>query len=180
MGSVKRKGNAPEDSGPRQSKKRVKVDSEKDTKAGKKASTANGTANKDRSKKPKTETDSAPRPATVSVLRDEAPAFPRGGNNVLTPLERKQIQIQATRDVLFEQKGARDGELPDNDSDIEKEEDASKEAGVKSSNKKHKSKKNKKSAEESAKPEGPKIESLSFKVRCLSTIKAESNVTDIP
>ncbi|RKF58865.1 rRNA biogenesis protein rrp5 [Erysiphe neolycopersici] len=33
--------------------------------------------------------------------QDEA-AFPRGGGSILTPLEHKQIQIQATRDVLFE------------------------------------------------------------------------------
>lgn len=34
---------------------------------------------------------------------EEEPAFPRGGASVLTPLEHKQIQIEATRDVLFEQ-----------------------------------------------------------------------------
>lgn len=39
----------------------------------------------------------------LSVLRNEEPAFPRGGASILTPLEHKQIQIQATRDVLFEQ-----------------------------------------------------------------------------
>ena len=33
----------------------------------------------------------------------EEPAFPRGGSSVLTPLEQKQIQIQAKQDVLFEQ-----------------------------------------------------------------------------
>jgi len=31
--------------------------------------------------------------------------FPRGGGSLLTPLEHKQIQIEATRDVLFEQEG---------------------------------------------------------------------------
>ena len=38
-----------------------------------------------------------------SVLRAEEPAFPRGGASILTPLEHKQIQIQAKQDVLFEQ-----------------------------------------------------------------------------
>ncbi len=33
---------------------------------------------------------------------EEEPAFPRGGASILTPLEHKQIQIEATRDVLFE------------------------------------------------------------------------------
>lgn len=39
----------------------------------------------------------------LSVLREEEPAFPRGGASILTPLEHKQIQIQAKQDVLFEQ-----------------------------------------------------------------------------
>ena len=34
-------------------------------------------------------------------------AFPRGGASILTPLEHKQIQIEATRDVLFEQQGSK-------------------------------------------------------------------------
>jgi len=49
----------------------------------------------------------------VSILQQEEKAFPRGGGSVLTPLEHKQIQIQATRDVLFEESGqkrpAKDG-----------------------------------------------------------------------
>ena len=40
---------------------------------------------------------------TTSLLQNEEPSFPRGGGSVLTPLEHKQIQLQATRDVLFEQ-----------------------------------------------------------------------------
>ncbi|RKF63734.1 rRNA biogenesis protein rrp5 [Golovinomyces cichoracearum] len=35
-------------------------------------------------------------------LDKEESAFPRGGGSILTPLEHKQIQIQASRDVLFE------------------------------------------------------------------------------
>ncbi|KAI4120878.1 MAG: hypothetical protein LQ338_006703 [Usnochroma carphineum] len=38
-----------------------------------------------------------------TALRQEEPSFPRGGASVLTPLEQKQIQIQAKNDVLFEQ-----------------------------------------------------------------------------
>ncbi|KAI9720973.1 MAG: rRNA biogenesis protein rrp5 [Chrysothrix sp. TS-e1954] len=42
----------------------------------------------------------------ISLLQqEEARAFPRGGGDGLTPLERKQVQIQATRDVLFEEAG---------------------------------------------------------------------------
>lgn len=59
----------------------------------------------------------------LSVLREEEPAFPRGGASILTPLEHKQIQIQAKQDVLFEQntgkKAARnDFEDEENDEDM--------------------------------------------------------------
>ena len=46
-------------------------------------------------KKPKTS-------VTLLVRPKEEPTFPRGGASVLTPLEHKQIQIQANQDVLFE------------------------------------------------------------------------------
>lgn len=38
---------------------------------------------------------------TTGANGEEA-AFPRGGASILTPLERKQIHIEAERDVLFE------------------------------------------------------------------------------
>ncbi|KAK1751629.1 hypothetical protein QBC47DRAFT_390592 [Echria macrotheca] len=48
--------------------------------------------------------DSKPSTApTVSLLKEEEALFPRGGGSVLTPLEKKEIQIQAKNDVLFEQ-----------------------------------------------------------------------------
>lgn len=37
------------------------------------------------------------------VTPKEEPAFQRGGADILTPLEKKQIQSQASRDALFEQ-----------------------------------------------------------------------------
>ncbi|RFU34926.1 hypothetical protein B7463_g1416, partial [Scytalidium lignicola] len=46
----------------------------------------------------------------VSRAKDEEAAFPRGGASVLTPLEHKQIQIEATNDVLFEQEGGKKSE----------------------------------------------------------------------
>ncbi|KAI4119545.1 MAG: hypothetical protein LQ345_000542 [Seirophora villosa] len=57
------------------------------------------------------------------VLRQEEPAFPRGGASVLTPLEQKQIQIQAKNDVLFEQSTGKKAphneyENDENDSDL--------------------------------------------------------------
>jgi len=87
-------------------------------------------------------------PTKLYHARDEEVAFPRGGASVLTPLEHKQIQIEATRDVLFEQ-GAKDvveGDAP--------------------AKKKSKSKgKNKKANEQPQEEEDSvKIEGLSYKV----------------
>ncbi|KAJ4391778.1 rRNA biogenesis protein rrp5 [Gnomoniopsis smithogilvyi] len=42
-------------------------------------------------------------PAVATVKKDEEPIFPRGGGSVLTPLEHKQITIEAKRDALFEE-----------------------------------------------------------------------------
>ncbi|KAI9734485.1 MAG: rRNA biogenesis protein rrp5 [Claussenomyces sp. TS43310] len=54
----------------------------------------------------------APREKGTNLSRggEEDTAFPRGGASLLTPLEHKQIQIDATRDVLFEQQGTLDAE----------------------------------------------------------------------
>lgn len=41
----------------------------------------------------------------VSLIQEEERSFSRGGGGVLTPLEHKQIQIQATKDALFEESG---------------------------------------------------------------------------
>ena len=76
--------------------------------------------------------------AKRSVLRNEEPSFPRGGASVLTPLEYKQIQIQATQDALFEQKT---GKRVENDfEDDEQDENIPEEAGAAVSKSKHKPK----------------------------------------
>lgn len=49
------------------------------------------------------DTRKTPLDSKLTKVQDEEPAFPRGGASLLTPLEHKQIQIQATRDALFEQ-----------------------------------------------------------------------------
>jgi rRNA biogenesis protein RRP5 len=58
-------------------------------------------------KEEETPTKEKPLPVRSSILKTEDKAFPRGGASVLTPLEHKQIQIQATEDVLFEQAGSK-------------------------------------------------------------------------
>lgn len=40
------------------------------------------------------------------IAKSEGTAFPRGGASLLTPLEHKQIHIEAERDALFEQQSA--------------------------------------------------------------------------
>ncbi|KIV87731.1 hypothetical protein PV11_03257 [Exophiala sideris] len=44
----------------------------------------------------------------TSILTKEQPAFPRGGASLLTPLERKQIQVKASQDVARERKQHQD------------------------------------------------------------------------
>jgi rRNA biogenesis protein RRP5 len=150
MAPIKRKGNAPEETATRQPQKRAKV----------------GAEDRKQDSKPK---DTAPKASELSVLRDDEPSFPRGGGSVLTPLERKQIQIQANKDVLFEQKGAKksvrefaDDDDDEDDDDVEME-DADTGVTAKKSRKK-KSKGKKPTDKESTEKEGVRIEGLSYKV----------------
>ncbi|KAH8806363.1 hypothetical protein F5882DRAFT_316793 [Hyaloscypha sp. PMI_1271] len=98
----------------------------------------------------------APLVPKISRVREEEAAFPRGGASILTPLEHKQIQIEATRDVLFEQEGGKSSR-PEQDGGGE-------ETAVR---KKHKpkSKGKGKKGTENAEPEEEtvKIEGLSYK-----------------
>lgn len=43
----------------------------------------------------------------IAVVKDEEPLFPRGGGSILTPLEHKQITIEAKRDALFEEQSGK-------------------------------------------------------------------------
>ncbi|KAF9877510.1 rRNA biogenesis protein [Colletotrichum karsti] len=62
------------------------------------------TPTKDRKEKKSEEDAPAPRAPTVSrLLKDEEPLFPRGGGSVLTPLEQKQITMEAKADAAKEQ-----------------------------------------------------------------------------
>lgn len=80
---------------------------------------------------------------SLSVLNSNERSFPRGGASALTPLEKKQIQIQATRDVLFEQAGTKptkhdfdsDGSDEVEDKVVENERPASKKRKKRSSSK---------------------------------------------
>jgi rRNA biogenesis protein RRP5 len=102
------------------------------------------------------------RPAKISKIREEDAPFPRGGASLLTPLEHKQIQIEATRDVLFEQQGAK-SKKPDADGD-----DGQTERKEKKSKSKKKSKKGTQATEPDE--ETVKIEGLSYKVCSLCAL----------
>ena len=101
----------------------------------------------------------------LSVWRAEEPAFPRGGASILTPLEHKQIQIQAKQDVLFEQNTGKK-KLRNNVEDEENDEDNLDQ--ISGFTKKSKSKlkpRDKKSKKKSAVQEAAvRIEGLSYKV----------------
>lgn len=106
---------------------------------------------KDASAKPASTIKTYQQPPKISKLKEEEPAFPRGGASVLTPLEHKQIQIEATRDVLFEQQNG-----PSTTADV--------------GSKKRKTKGRKKDEETGPAEETIKIEGLSYKVRAWYTI----------
>ena len=106
----------------------------------------------------------------LSVLNAEEPAFPRGGASILTPLEHKQIQIQAKQDVLFEQSTGKktprtnvEGEENDGDSLDEAS------GLIKKTKSKSKSKpRDKRSKENGAVEEAAvRVEGLSYKVSIL-------------
>jgi len=99
----------------------------------------------------------APLVPKISRAREEEAAFPRGGASILTPLEHKQIQIEAARDVLFEQESGKSARL--------EEDGAGEEAAIRKKSK-SKSKGKGKKGTENAEPEeeSVKIEGLSYKV----------------
>lgn len=95
----------------------------------------------------KSKTDEAAKGPVVSLLKEEEPMFPRGGGNVLTPLEQKQIQLEAKADAL------RDEEFNTSGKALKKKK---RKTALKSDKKTEK----KKEEEEDT----VKVESLSFKV----------------
>ena len=94
----------------------------------------------------------------------------------MTPLERKQIQVEATKDVLFEQKGSKkssgapgnEDEDEDEDADMGEADDS---AAAKKPRKQRKSKAKKKADKEESDKKSVRIEGLNFKV-CLKTYDA--------
>ncbi|KAL9096845.1 MAG: hypothetical protein Q9165_000809 [Trypethelium subeluteriae] len=111
----------------------------------------------------KTEERPAKQPR-ASLLNSEETNFPRGGASVLTPLEHKQIKIDAERDVLFENSASKDQVEDDNTSDRENiGREAQGEIKQKQRTKKRKRSLLSATAPEIAPEDNVKIESLSFR-----------------
>lgn len=112
---------------------------------------ASDSASKNDVEKGRRELKSSEKPVpvpVVSILKEEEPLFPRGGGSVLTPLEQKQISIQAKKDVLFEEQS-----------------EGKKGGGDKTARRKKRKSRADEDATKSAKDEDAvKVESLNFKV----------------
>lgn len=109
----------------------------------------------------------ASKASTISTITNEQPAFPRGGADILTLLEKKQIRARAERDVLIEQKTGGNKHLfrsqNGDEASSDESDDAHSEAGedvVKSRSRK--SSKKRKSATAQA-DSTPRIEGLNYK-----------------
>ena len=100
------------------------------------------------------------KPLVKSVLSQEERSFPRGGASVLTPIEQKQIEARAERDVLFEQQTGQKPVRGEGDDDFFGSEDEAADAAAKS---KKKGKKSKQSSGLKIAGSGIKIQSLSYK-----------------
>lgn len=129
---------------------------------------------------PKEKQDQGERnPVKASILQQEERAFPRGGASVLTPLEHKQIKIQAERDVLFEQSGGKK-QKPEVYSDDEDQDAALGADPTGAPSKKKRKTKAEKRAAKSAEDSKPqvKIHGLSYKNIAVGTLVL-GQVTDI-
>ena len=160
MAPIKRKANSTESTTSKRPEKRIQVG----TSERMKESSQNGRS------KSKPSTKSEPSASDVSILRDEEPSFPRGGASVLTPLERKQVQNQATTDVLFEQKGPKRpaddvgvSDEDDNDDAVEAEQVDEPAAAPKKSHKKKRTSRRDSEPQNSGEA-NVRTESLNFKV----------------
>ncbi|KAL8373876.1 hypothetical protein RB599_000872 [Gaeumannomyces hyphopodioides] len=109
MGSLKRK-DAPENR-PSQATPAKRVSGEPPSKRAKSQAASNSKDRAAPTQDDKT-TSHANAPPVISRLKEDEPMFPRGGGSVLSPLEHKQIQIQAKKDVLFEQESGAQARKP--------------------------------------------------------------------
>lgn len=147
MGSLKRK------EGPSGSSTSKTARPATEARPSKRAKPSNSTKDdgKKGAKQPKSPASKQASSLVVTKLKEEEPLFPRGGGSVLTPLEQKQIQIQAKKDVLFEEASGKKGDKGDK--------------GDKGSKRKKRKSRVDEAAEKPIRDEDAvKVESLNFKV----------------
>ncbi|KAL8788045.1 MAG: hypothetical protein Q9195_007511 [Heterodermia aff. obscurata] len=105
-----------------------------------------------------------PKADSELIVPREEPAFQRGGASILTPLEKKQIHLQATRDALFEQNTGQKAKNPEFEDD-ENEDDVDIDGGRAPAKPKAntKAKRKRPKGAEKKDPPGLRIEGLSYK-----------------
>jgi rRNA biogenesis protein RRP5 len=138
MSTLKRKG-APSGNASKKDSPSKKVKSEKPV-----DKTPDKKASKSIDKTP----SSAP---SIARVKQEEPLFPRGGGSVLTPLEHKQITIQAKQDALFEEESGKATKKGEKDTKKKKRKSSAKDV--------------KKADKPAHDPDAVKIEGLNYKVR---------------
>jgi len=125
-----------------------------------KANKEDNSSKQSKSKVSKAHNDDSERiPVAKSILQQEDRAFPRGGGSVLTPLEERQIKVQAERDVLFEYQTGQKASARDEDGDLYEEETAQ----AAPERKKRKTKRQDSEIGRNFEGSGIKIQSLSYK-----------------
>jgi rRNA biogenesis protein RRP5 len=120
MAPVKRKLGGEEAVSSKSANKRPKSDKTKSDKPSTAKSSSGGSKSSTREA---VAVEKKPKAAATSILSKEQAAFPRGGAGLLTPIERKQIQAKASRDVAREAQNPKDlfGDGPTIDEDDEDE-----------------------------------------------------------
>ncbi|KZF26527.1 nucleic acid-binding protein [Xylona heveae TC161] len=181
MAPIKRKGGSAGDAAPQVPAKKQQAAA--DGRPSKRQRQTEPSASKGGDQKPAKA--SAPPASSLSALKEDEPSFPRGGASILTPLEHKQIQIDATRDVLFEQNASKKGKKPvTEDGDVDMEDAGAPKAGKPKS----KSKKKKNAQPEAEEEKGVRIEGLSYKrlmpgsvvLGCISQINTNDIALALP
>jgi len=162
MAPMKRKGDTANVADTKEARKKVRVVAEGESKALKPARGSNSASTTHTKRTPSETHKSANQPLKSSIFREEEASFPRGGGSILTPLEKKQIQAQANRDVLFEQQslGQQDRLCSDDENE---EQDRGPSKSVERARKSRRSSKSRPTRD--TEPAGVKVESLNFKVR---------------
>lgn len=159
MSSLKRKDAPAVNSSKKDAKPTTETRPSKKVKSEKPGKRDEKKSSKDMQKAP----SSAP---AITTIKEDEPLFPRGGGSVLTPLEHKQITIQAKQDALFEEES---GKPPKTSEKVEKK------------RKRKSSTKEDKAGDKSARDEDAvRIEALNYKVRALQDDYHEkSNKSDL-